>query len=124
MSMRVDMRVHPQIREQVHAGISALRVQARQVWGTESISLSEMALWLRLSAEVLERLARAFPDRPMMASARDVDAGRIELQRELGNIIFSTIRWIDDLGFDARECLDLAIKWAPPAQPKAEEKSR
>ena len=108
--MRVDMRVHPQIREQVHAGLSALRVQARQVWGTEPLPLSEMVLWLRLSTEVLARLSRDFPDRPMMASARDVDAGRIELQRELGNIIFSTIRWIDDLGFDARECLDIAIK--------------
>jgi hypothetical protein len=110
MTMRVDMRVHPQIREQVHAGLSALRVQARQVWGTESISLSEKVLWLKLSAEVLARLARDFPDRPMMASARDVDAGRIDLQRELGNIIFSTIRWIDDLGFDVRDCLDLAIE--------------
>ena len=108
--MRVDMRVHPQIREQVHAGLSALRVQARQVWGTKPISLSGMALWLWVSAEVLERLSRDFPDRPMVASARDVDAGRIKLQRELGDIIFSAIRWIDDLGFDARECLDLAIE--------------
>jgi len=108
--MRVDMRVHPQIREQVHAGLSALRVQGRQIWGTESTPLSEMVLWLRLSAEVLARLSRDFPDRPMVVSARDVDAGRIELQRELGSIIFSTIRWIDDLGFDVRECLDLAIE--------------
>jgi hypothetical protein len=110
MTMRVDMRVRPQIREQVHAGLSALRVQGRQIWGTESTPLFEMALWLRVSAEVLARLSRDFPDRPMVASARDVDAGRIKLQRELGDIIFSAIRWIEDLGFDARECLDFAIE--------------
>jgi hypothetical protein len=28
-----------------------------------------MVLWLRLSTEVLARLSRDFPDRPMMASA-------------------------------------------------------
>ena len=33
-----------------------------------------------------------------------------EFKKELGNIIFSTIRWIDDLGLDVLECLDLAIE--------------
>jgi hypothetical protein len=33
-----------------------------------------------------------------------------QLKKELGNIIFSTIRWIDDLGLDVLECLDLAIE--------------
>jgi len=33
-----------------------------------------------------------------------------ELKKELGNIIFSTIRWVDDLGLDVLECLDLAIE--------------
>ena len=33
-----------------------------------------------------------------------------ELKKELGNIIFSTIRWCDDLGYDPEECIDLAIK--------------
>jgi hypothetical protein len=34
----------------------------------------------------------------------------IELKKELGNVLFSTIRWIDDLGLDVLECLDLAIE--------------
>jgi hypothetical protein len=33
-----------------------------------------------------------------------------ELKKELGNIIFSTIRWCDDLDYDPEECLSLAIK--------------
>jgi hypothetical protein len=31
-----------------------------------------------------------------------------ELKKELGNIIFSTIRWCDDLGFNPEECIELA----------------
>jgi hypothetical protein len=34
---------------------------------------------------------------------------RRELKKELGNILFSTVRWIDDLGLDPLECLELAI---------------
>jgi NTP pyrophosphatase (non-canonical NTP hydrolase) len=33
-----------------------------------------------------------------------------ELKKELGNVIFSTIRWCDDLGYDPEECIDKAIK--------------
>ena len=33
-----------------------------------------------------------------------------ELKKELGNMIFSTIRWCDDLGFDPEDCINLAIK--------------
>jgi hypothetical protein len=32
-----------------------------------------------------------------------------ELKKELGNIIFSTIRWCNDLGYSPEECLRLAI---------------
>lgn len=31
-----------------------------------------------------------------------------ELKKELGNMIFSTIRWCDDLGHDPEECIALA----------------
>lgn len=33
-----------------------------------------------------------------------------ELKKELGNIIVSTIRWCNDLGYDPNECIDIAIK--------------
>lgn len=33
-----------------------------------------------------------------------------ELKKELGNIIFSTIKWCDDLGYDPEECIKIAIE--------------
>lgn len=33
-----------------------------------------------------------------------------EIKKELGNVIFSTIRWCDDLGYDPKECIQVAIK--------------
>jgi len=35
--------------------------------------------------------------------------GREELQKELGNMILSTIRWADDLGFSLDDCISSAI---------------
>jgi len=32
-----------------------------------------------------------------------------ELKKELGNIITSTIKWCDDLGYDPEECIKIAI---------------
>ncbi|PIN91512.1 hypothetical protein COU61_02190 [Candidatus Pacearchaeota archaeon CG10_big_fil_rev_8_21_14_0_10_35_13] len=31
-----------------------------------------------------------------------------ELKKELGNIIISTIRWCDDLGYDPEGCIEIA----------------
>ena len=31
-----------------------------------------------------------------------------EIKKELGNMLFSTIRWADDLGFSPEECIELA----------------
>ncbi len=33
-----------------------------------------------------------------------------ELKKELGNMIFSTIRWCDDLGYDPEDCIQKAIE--------------
>lgn len=33
-----------------------------------------------------------------------------DLKKELGNIIFSTIRWSDQLGYDPKECIEIAIE--------------
>jgi len=32
------------------------------------------------------------------------------LKREFGNMILSTIRWCDDLGFDPDECIEIAME--------------
>jgi len=121
MTMRVDMRIHPAIREQVHAGISALRVQARQIWGDDKLTLDKIVVRLMVGVGDLARYVRDV--RPGVGShsvARD--AWDHELKKELGNVLFSTIRWIDDLGLDVLECLDLAIeaqeKFASSGRPR------
>ncbi len=81
--MRVDMRVHSNIRAQVHAGLVALRIQGRQIW--DKVEGND-----------------GLPSWPAGEPG--------ELKRQLGNILFSTIRWIDKCGFDVLECLDLAIE--------------
>lgn len=97
------MREHKAIRDQVHAGISALRVQGRQIWGGDRLTLPEIVIRLTVGVGDLARLTRD--------GAKDNYCGNVqELKKELGNIIFSTIRWVDDLGLDVLECLDLAIE--------------
>ena len=122
--MRVDMRDHPKVREQVHAGLSALRVQGRQIWGESRHSLDEIVVRLMVGVGDLARLERdGRPEPVQTVLALDAEPGSIagqdwgplldweeELKKELGNIIFSTIRWCDDLGLDVMECLELAIE--------------
>lgn len=44
--------------------------------------------------------------------ARNSQEGKLvnepELKKELGNMIFSTIRWCSELGFDPQECVEMA----------------
>jgi hypothetical protein len=118
--MRVDMREHKQIRDQVHAGLSALRVQGRQIWGDTRHTLPEITNRLMVGVGDLARLARDAWIGEI--NGQDHDRWRRELKKELGNIVFSTIRWIDDLGLDVLECLDLAIeaqeKFAKSGRPR------
>ncbi len=120
--MRVDMREHVAIREQVHAGLSALRVQGRQIWGDKETpgvrhSLAEIAVRLMVGVGDLARLERDYT-----GADEDQSAWIRQLAKELGNIIFSTIRWVDDLDLDVLECLDLAIeaqeKFAKSGRPR------
>lgn len=75
----------------------------REIWGEQRFNLQEIIVRLGVSIGDLCRVARnAEKDR---ATANDD-----EIKKELGNIIFSTIRWCDDLGFDPEECLAKAIE--------------
>jgi hypothetical protein len=119
--MRIDMRSHPEIRKQVHDGLIALRLQGRQIWyepgkpdmpGFGRLLLDEIVVRLMVGVGDLARLARDNVDEKKI----------VELKKELGNIIFSTVRWIDDLGLDVLECLDLAVdaqeKFANSGRPR------
>jgi len=123
--MRVDMREHKGVRDAVHAGISALRVQGRQIWGPERLTLDQVVVRLMVGVGDIARITR---DRPVFKGGGIIkmtllkNSAVVDLKKELGNILFSTIRWIDDLGLDPIECLDLAIvaqeKFAKSGRPR------
>lgn len=100
--MEVDIRKHEKIRESVWAGIVALKVQARQIWGDRRLKLRDMALECAVFSGNVARAA--YGDIELS------DLMRQKLKVNLGNILFSAIRWIDDLSFDPLECLYLAIE--------------
>lgn len=123
MSMEIDMRKHDGIRAQVKDGLQALRLQGRQIWGDDKLTLEKIALRFMVSVGDLTRVARDYAGAPLSSSHGAVAVGvNNELKKELGNVVFSTIRWIDDLGLDVMECLDLAIeaqeKFAKSGRPR------
>jgi len=123
--MEIDIRKHPQIRADVRTGLLALKVQARQIWGpvSDGLTLPQIVVRLVVGVGDIARLARDHGPIPLNLSHGAVAITvNNELKKELGNIIFSTLRWIDDLGLDVLECLDLAIdaqeKFANSGRPR------
>jgi hypothetical protein len=80
--------------------VNQLLQEARAIWGDDKLTLDEILIRQGVTIGDLHRLAR------------DHDEGgeldETELKKELGNVIFSTIRWCDDLGYTPEECLELA----------------
>lgn len=115
--MEADIRKFKPLREGVHHGLTTLLVQARQIWGHPSHTPTIDEIVVRLTAAI-GHLAHLACD----GSALDRAVYAQLLKRELGNVLFSTIRWIDDLGLDPLECLDLAIeaqeKFAKSGRPR------
>ncbi len=75
----------------------------REIWGEEKSPLSQ----------VIVRMGKVFGDicRWERNEKKDEDTHTDEeLKKELGNIIFSTIRWCDDLDYNPEECIRLAIE--------------
>jgi len=76
---------------------------SREIWGEEKLNLSQ----------IIVRMGKVFGDICKWERNAKKDAkfhSEKELQKELGNIILSTIRWCDDLGYDPKECIEEAIK--------------
>lgn len=83
--------------------IRSLILSGREIWGDRKLSLGQ----------IIVRLGKVFGDicRWERDAIKDKDLHTDEeLKKELGNIIFSTIRWCDDLGFDPEECVEKAIE--------------
>ena len=83
--------------------IKNLLNQGREIWGQDfKMSLSQIIIALgKVFGDVCKWERDAIKDKNSHADE--------ELKKELGNIIFSTIRWCDDLGYDPEECIDIAI---------------
>ncbi|MBU1132274.1 hypothetical protein KKC32_03465 [Patescibacteria group bacterium] len=82
--------------------IKQLLNQGKEIWPGNKLNLSQ----------IIVHLGKVFGDicRYERNAAKDlVLHSDEELKKELGNIIFSTIRWCDDLGYDPEECIGIAI---------------
>lgn len=82
--------------------INELLKQSRKIWGKQKLSVSQ----------VIIRMGKVFGDICRWERNAKKDKAKHtddELKKELGNIIFSTIRWCDDLGYDPEECIRYAI---------------
>lgn len=83
--------------------IKTLLNKSREVWGDQKSSISR----------IIVCMGKVFGDicRWERGAAKDKETHtEEELKKELGNMIFSTIRWCDDLGYDPEECINSAIK--------------
>ncbi len=81
--------------------IDLLRL-GRKIWGKKKLSLAQIIVRLgKVFGDICRWERNALKDKKVHSDA--------ELKKELGNIIFSTIRWCDDLGYNHEECIRLAI---------------
>lgn len=83
--------------------IKVLLSEARKMWGDQKMSLKDM----------LVRYGVTFGDLCRYERAADKDHAwrtQEELEKELGNLIFSTIRFCDDLGLDPEACIRRAME--------------
>jgi len=81
--------------------IKTLLSRGRNIWPNK-MALSEIIVALGVVYGDICRWQRQAPK----DSARHTEN---ELMKELGNIIFSTIRWCDDLGYDPEDCVESAL---------------
>ena len=83
--------------------IKELLEKGRKIWGEEKIPLSQIIVRMgKVYGDICRWERNAKKDKPFHTNE--------ELKKELGNIIFSTIRWCDDLNYDPEDCIRLAIE--------------
>lgn len=87
---------------------SLLRI-SREIWGPKNWGVESLGLKAHGLSAIIINLGVVFGD--ICRWRRDKYRGmpHEELQKELGNVILSTIRWCDDLGFDPELCIERAI---------------
>lgn len=81
--------------------IKDLLKDGREIWGKDKLTLSQ----------IIVRMGKIFGDICRWERNEKKDQSfhnEEELKKELGNIIFSSIRWCDDLGYSPEECIEKA----------------
>jgi len=81
--------------------IKILLKQSREIWGEERLFLNQ----------IIVRMGKIFGDicRWERDDLKNKDTHTDnELKKELGNMIFSSIRWCDNLGYNPAECIEIA----------------
>ncbi len=81
--------------------IKGLLKESRDIWDNEKLTL----------AQIIVRMGKNLGDMCRWERGAEKDATThtdADLKKELGNMIFSTIRWCDDLGYDPEECIAIA----------------
>ena len=81
--------------------VEELLDRARKIW-PETMSEQEIAIAMGV---VYGDICRYVRD-----NSEGKNTDQAELKKELGNMIFSSIRWCDDFGFTPEECINLAIE--------------
>lgn len=76
--------------------------QTRQIWGKQKLTLSQIIIRMgKVFGDICRWERNAIKDKKTHTKK--------ELQKEMGNMIVSSIRWCNDLGFDPEECIKEAI---------------
>ncbi len=83
--------------------IRDLLKRAREIWGEDRMTLNQIIVAMGVVFGTICRWERNDPE--------DLDKHTEDnLKMKMGHMIFSTIRWCDDLGYDPEECVELALE--------------
>ena len=81
--------------------VDAILAEERRIWGPPELGLAHVAILLgKIVGDVCLQVRQSY-------EGRYVSRGDVE--REFGNLITSTVRFADDLGFDVHQCIERAF---------------
>jgi hypothetical protein len=83
--------------------IKDLSKKAVEIWGDQKTPVSKMIVVLgKVFGDICRWERNDQKDKHLHSEE--------ELKKELGNLIFSSIRFCNELGYEPEECIELAIK--------------
>lgn len=82
--------------------LQELLATERSIWGDDTQELEHIVVCMGKTYGDIAKQARNKLEKGEIDEA--------ELKKELGNMIASTTRWIDDLGFSVEDCIDSALE--------------